>query len=105
MVPPFQYSPLHNYLTRSVISSFLRGFSALPASSEPYEVGFVSGHRASRYRSIDEEEDVVRYVPVKAYFLSTRYPITLSFCWIEACSFVLRPLLKVYLYLIDLSLF
>lgn len=98
MVPPFPYSPLHNYLTRSVISSFLRGFSTLPASSEPYEVGFVSGHRASRYRTIDEEEEVVRYVPVKAYFLSTRYPIALSFYWIEACSFVLRPLLKVYFF-------
>ncbi|XP_078175670.1 protein RETARDED ROOT GROWTH, mitochondrial-like [Carex rostrata] len=88
MVPPFQYSPLHNYLTRSVISSFLRGFSALPASSEPYEVGFVSGHRDSRYRSIDEE-DVVRYVPVKAYFLSTS--IDLKSLQVENACDVIPP--------------
>ncbi|KAF3327500.1 Sporulation protein RMD1 [Carex littledalei] len=89
MVPPFQFSPLHNYLTRSVISSFLRGFSTLPASSEPYEVGFVSGHRANRYRSIDEEEEVVRYVPVKAYFLSTS--IDLKSLQVENACDVIPP--------------
>jgi hypothetical protein len=79
MVPPFQYSLSHNHLSRSVISSFLRGFSTSPASSEEYEVGFFSGHRANRYRSIEEEEEEVsRYVPVKAYFLSTRYSVVSS---------------------------
>lgn len=77
MAPPFHSttSTPHNHLDLAarMISSFLRGFSTVPASSDHYEVGFVCGHRSNRYRSIGEEEEVVRYVPVKAYFLSTRY--------------------------------
>ncbi|KAJ1698311.1 hypothetical protein LUZ63_006823 [Rhynchospora breviuscula] len=89
ILPPLQYSISHNHLARSVISYFLRSFSTIPASSEAYEVGFVSGHRAHRYKSVDEEEEVVRYVPVKAYFLSTS--IDLKSLQVENACDVIPP--------------
>ncbi|XP_073107986.1 protein RETARDED ROOT GROWTH, mitochondrial [Elaeis guineensis] len=58
----------------SPLSSLLRFFSSNPAISGVYESGFVGGHQVYSHGSAvesGEEEDVVRYVPVKAYFLCT----------------------------------
>lgn len=64
----------------SLLSSLLRFFSLNPAISGSYESGFVGGHQVYSHRSAvesGEEEDVVRYIPVKAYFLCTRYPFSI----------------------------
>ncbi|XP_008778416.1 uncharacterized protein LOC103698205 isoform X1 [Phoenix dactylifera] len=56
------------------LSSLLRFFSSNPAISGAYECGFVGGHQVCSHMSALEsgdEEDVVRYIPVKAYFLCT----------------------------------
>ncbi|KAJ6812150.1 uncharacterized protein M6B38_150100 [Iris pallida] len=52
---------------------FLRFLSTNSALSEVYEsTSFIARHQQQSYRNgLEEEEEVARYIPVKAYFLST----------------------------------
>ncbi|KAG1347851.1 Sad1-interacting factor 2 [Cocos nucifera] len=73
VLPSPHLSPAFPY-NSSPLSSLLRFFSSNPAISGVCESGFVGGHQVYSHRSAvesGEEEDVVRYIPVKAYFLCT----------------------------------
>ncbi|OAY72518.1 uncharacterized protein LOC109713053 isoform X2 [Ananas comosus] len=80
LAPPPQ-SPLRSLHRKGggPLSPLLRYLSTIPAINDPYDPGFVAGGRREQrhgnvYESQEDEEDeeeAVRYIPVKAYFLST----------------------------------